>query len=154
MFALRSSFDHFKVQTNNCIPAAHFGFACARGIGVSVVRAAPGVRAGVADGCVQHGAGRRKEAYHRHARDKGCARRGCRRVRACGTGLADGGVTHALLDVAISLSHSLSILFSLARFLSLSHARSFSLSLSLSLSHTHTNMLGAIILILMPSDSD
>jgi len=74
---------------------------------------------------------------------------------ACGTGLTDGCVTHALLDVAFSLSHSISISFSLARFLSLSHARSFSsLSLSLSLPHTHTNMLGAIILILMPSDSD
>jgi len=73
---------------------------------------------------------------------------------ACGTGLADGGVTHALLDVAFSVSHSISISFSHARFLSLSHARSFSLSLSLCLSHTHTNMLGAIILILMPSDSD
>ena len=72
---------------------------------------------------------------------------------ACGTGLADGGVTYALLDVAFSLTHSISII-SLARFLSLSHARSFSLSLSLSLSHTHTNMLGAIILMLMPSDSD
>ena len=47
MFALRSLFDHFKVQTSNCIPAAHFGFACACGTGVSVVRAAPGVRAGV-----------------------------------------------------------------------------------------------------------
>ena len=60
MFALRSSFDHSKVQTNNCISAAHFGFACACGTGVSVVRAAPGVRAGVSDGCVRHGAGRRK----------------------------------------------------------------------------------------------
>jgi len=57
---------------------------------------------------------------------------------ACGTGLADGGVTHALLDVAFSLSHSISISVSLARFLSLSHARSFSLSLSLSLSLIHT----------------
>jgi len=60
MFALRSSFDHFKVQTNDCIPAAHFGFACVCGTGVSVVRVAPGVRAGVADGCVRHEAGRRK----------------------------------------------------------------------------------------------
>ena len=41
MFALRSSFDHFKVQTNICIPAAHFWFACACGTGVSVA----GVRA-------------------------------------------------------------------------------------------------------------
>ena len=73
---------------------------------------------------------------------------------ACGTGLADGGVTHVLLDVAFSLSHSISISFSLAYFLSLSYARSFSPSLSLSLSHTHTNMLGAIIFMLMPSDSD
>jgi len=60
MFALRSSFDHFQVQTNNCIHTAHFGFACACGTGVSVVRAAPDVRAGVADGYVLHGAGRRK----------------------------------------------------------------------------------------------
>jgi len=73
---------------------------------------------------------------------------------ACGTGLEVGGVTHALLDVAFSLSHSISISFLLARFLSLSHARSFSLSLSLIHTQTYTNMLGAIILILMPSDSD
>ena len=38
-----------------------------------------------------------------------------------------------------SLSHSILILFSLARFLSLSHARSFSLSLSLSLSLSYTH---------------
>ena len=56
MFVLRSSFDDFKVQTNNCIPAVHFWFACV----VSVARAAPGVRAGVADGCVRHGTDRRK----------------------------------------------------------------------------------------------
>ena len=73
---------------------------------------------------------------------------------AYGTGLADGGVTHALLDVAFSLALDLD--FVLARSLSSSLARSLllSLSLSLSLSHTHTNMLGAIILILVPSDSD
>jgi len=67
MFALRSSFDHSKVQTNNCIPVTHFGFACACGTGVSVVRAAPGVRAGVADGCVRHGAGRQKSIPYMRA---------------------------------------------------------------------------------------
>jgi len=36
MFALRSSFDHFKVQTNNCVPTVHFWFACSCGTGVSV----------------------------------------------------------------------------------------------------------------------
>jgi len=58
-------------------------------------------------------------------------------------GLTDGGVTHALPDVNSSLSHSISISFSLARFLSLSLARFLSLSLarfslSLSLIHTQT----------------
>jgi len=54
------------------------------------------------------------------------------------------------LDLDFVLARSLS--FSLARSLSFSLARS--LLLSLSLSHTHTNLLGAIILILMSSDSD
>jgi len=54
------SFDRLKVQTNNSIPSAHFGFACACGTGFSVVRAAPGVRAEVAEVCVRHGAGRRR----------------------------------------------------------------------------------------------
>ena len=73
---------------------------------------------------------------------------------ACGTGLGDGGVTHALLDVAFSLALDLD--FVLARSLSFSLARSLVLppSPSLSLSHIHTNMLGVIILMLMPSDSD
>ena len=70
---------------------------------------------------------------------------------ACGTGLADRRLTHALLDVAFSLmTGSRFRSCSLAFFLS----RTLAPSLSLSLSHTHTNMLGAIILILMPSDSD
>ena len=84
MFALRSSFDHFKVQTNNCILAAHFWFACACGTGASVVRAAPGVRAGVADGCVRHGTGRRKRITDMLATQV---------VRA-GVGIADVCVLH------------------------------------------------------------
>ena len=130
------------------------------------------LRAGVADGCapgLQTGAcglgledGSVSQTCSQH---RLCAPGLWLQSCACGTGLADGGVTHALLDVAFSLSHSISISFLLARFLSLTHAPSFSLSfslslflslsLSLSLSHTHTSMLGAIILIpLMPSDSD
>jgi len=56
----------------------------------------------------------------------------------CGTGLADGGVTHALLDVAFSLALDLD--FVLARSLSFSLARSLLLSLSLSLSYTHKHV--------------
>ena len=137
MFALRSSSDHSKVQTNNCIPSAHFGFACACGTGVSVVHqaCAPGLQTGTCGtGLVD------ARVSHTCARHRLCAPG--LQTCACGTGLADGGVTHALLDVAFSLSHSISISFSLARFLSLSHARSFSLSLSpslsLSLIHTQT----------------
>ena len=115
MFALRSSFDHFKVQTNYCIPAAHFGFACACGTGVSVVRAAPGVRAGVSDGCVRHGAGRQKRIPDLRA------------TQVVRTGVA---------DVAFSLALDLD--FVLARSLSFSLAPSLLLSLSLSLSLIHT----------------
>ena len=115
MFALRSSFDHFKVQTNNCIPAAHFGFACVCGTGVSVARAAPGVRAGVSDGCVRHGAGRRKRIPDLRA------------TQVVRTGVA---------DVAFSLALDLD--FVLARSLSFSLAPSLLLSLSLSLSLIHT----------------
>ena len=79
------------------------------------------MRAGVADLCVRFGPGLGLQTC------------------ACGTGLADGGVTPALLDLAFSLSRSISISFLLARFLSLSHARSFSLSLSLSLSLSYTH---------------
>ena len=56
--------------------------------------------------------------------------------------------TRSRLDFVLARSLS----FSLARSLSFSLARS--LLLSLSLCHTHTNMLGAIIAILMSSDSD
>jgi len=149
MFALRSSSDLSKVQTNNCIPAAHFGFACACVTGVSVVHqaCAPGLQTGASStGLVD------ARVSHTCARHRLCAPG--LQTCACGTGLADGGVKYALLDVAFSLSHSISISFSLARFPSLSYARSFSLSFSLSLSHTHSNMLGAIILMLMPSDSN
>jgi len=57
-------------------------------------------------------------------------------------------LTWPFLSRTQSRFHSRSLAFFL------SHARSFSLSLSLSLSHTHTNILGVIMLILMPSDSD
>ena len=152
MFALLSSSDDSKVQTNDVFLQLTLG---------SRVRVVPGFQS-----CVRHQAcapGLQTGACGTGLVD-GRVSRTCARRRlcapglqtcACGTGLADGGVTHALLDVAFgSRFRSRSLAFFLSRSLAFFLSRSLAPSLSLSLSQSHTNLLGAIILILMSSDSD